>query len=407
MFSAHRTVWAIIILGLLVAGPSGCGKKHLHVSTTSGAPGEGEFAMGLDDSGESNGLGDLNLSEAGLSNQTGDNDTMDTAASMDTQNSSNLGSDPIDMVAASNQAPQSLMDNNQMGNSLDSMETNLNQDTGGETSDSTPGTQIQTQSPSSLVPDTLVNPDSSPTQDSPVLSDSSLDPSSLVNPSGEGFDNLSAASSNTTSDDDPGNQNLADSVTADLPPLIAFNTLDDQSTGSTGALEGTNDLLGSTTPSSENQDGQGDSSLPVERVPENIAVAKAEPSDAFGKQLDKIAAEEAAALAAGLNDVFFEFDSWSLTPEGRQVLEHGADWLHKTTSARLLVEGHCDPRGTQAYNLVLGKKRAAAIRDYLVELGIADERVGIISYGQDKPFCSDPTEVCYQLNRRGHLLVQN
>ena len=372
MLPARRTLWTIIILGLLIAPLSGCGKKHLHVSTTSGAPGEGEFAMGIDSSGDSTGLGDSNLSESGLANLSKDDTTSNT------QDPSNLANDPIDMVSASNQDSSSPEGNNQMGDSLNPMTgSGMNEGTG----DDTPGSEIQTQSPSSQLSDSLDNP-------------------------GQGAsENLPSTSSDATGGDDLGNQNLADSVTADLPPLIAFNTLDDPSTGTNGALDGSNDFLGSSL--SGNQNGQGDSSLPVERVPENIAVAKAEPSDAFREQLEKIEAEEAAALAAGLNDVFFEFDSWSLTPEGRQVLELGAEWLQKTSSARLLVEGHCDPRGTQAYNIVLGKKRATAIRDYLVELGIPNERVGIISYGQDKPFCSDPTEVCYQLNRRGHLLVQN
>ena len=144
----------------------------------------------------------------------------------------------------------------------------------------------------------------------------------------------------------------------------------------------------------------------MERVPGNIAVAKAEQSDAAKDQLNRIREEEMATLAAGIQDVFFEFDSWAITQEGKQVLEKSADWLGDRPAATLLIEGHCDQRGTQAYNIVLGKKRAGAIRDYLIELGVDSSRLALISYGHDKPFCSDSTETCYQLNRRGHLLVQ-
>ena len=154
------------------------------------------------------------------------------------------------------------------------------------------------------------------------------------------------------------------------------------------------------------EDGSQDIEAAIEEVPENVVVAKAEPSEAIQRQLEQMREEEVATVAAGVQDVFFEFDSWTITPEGKDALEHDADWLKDQMSALILIEGHCDDRGTQAYNLVLGKKRAVAIRDYLVELGVDSSRLGFISYGKDKPFCSDPTEVCYQLNRRGRLVVQ-
>jgi len=123
--------------------------------------------------------------------------------------------------------------------------------------------------------------------------------------------------------------------------------------------------------------------------------------------LDKIHEEELATVSAGLEDVFFQFDSWSLTSEAKESLERDMGWLATDPSALLIIEGHADQRGTQAYNMVLGKKRAMAIRDFLSQLGADPSRLTVISYGKDKPFCQDITEVCYQLNRRGHLLVQN
>ena len=152
---------------------------------------------------------------------------------------------------------------------------------------------------------------------------------------------------------------------------------------------------------------QGIADPDLEQIPGNLQVAKAEPSDALQNQLERMKSEELATVSAGLEDVFFQFDSWTLTGEGKQALERNMGWLRNDPSASLLIEGHADQRGTQAYNMILAKKRAVAIRDYLNELGVDQKRLSVISYGKDKPFCQDPTEVCYQLNRRGHLLVQN
>jgi peptidoglycan-associated lipoprotein len=145
----------------------------------------------------------------------------------------------------------------------------------------------------------------------------------------------------------------------------------------------------------------------MEPIPESFQVAKAEPSDMLRDQLNKIQEEELATASAGLEDVFFQFDSWSLTAEAKESLERDLGWLRTSPSSSLVIEGHADQRGTQAYNMVLGKKRAMAIRDYLSELGVDGNRLSMVSYGKDKPFCQDSTEVCHQLNRRGHLLTQN
>ena len=145
----------------------------------------------------------------------------------------------------------------------------------------------------------------------------------------------------------------------------------------------------------------------LEPVPDTFQIAKAEPSGGIEDQMQRIKTEELAAVAAGLEDVFFQFDSWSLTQEGKQTLERTAKWFTQDASSNLIIEGHTDQRGTQAYNMVLAKKRAVAVQEYLTQLGVETSRLAIISYGKDRPFCQDATEVCHQLNRRGHLLVQN
>ncbi|TAJ09083.1 MAG: peptidoglycan-associated lipoprotein Pal [Nitrospirae bacterium] len=140
-----------------------------------------------------------------------------------------------------------------------------------------------------------------------------------------------------------------------------------------------------------------------ERVSEGVAVAKAESSGSSRQQ--EMQQEAAATAEAGLDDVFFAYDSWKLSEDGKQALSKDAEWLKTNGSQKLAVEGHCDERGTQAYNLVLGQKRAKAVRNYLVELGVAGNRITIVSYGKDRPFCKESNESCYQRNRRGHLVV--
>ncbi len=143
----------------------------------------------------------------------------------------------------------------------------------------------------------------------------------------------------------------------------------------------------------------------TERSNAGIAVAKANPAVAK-RQMDEMRAEQAATAAAGLRDVFFGYDSWTINEEARQALSRDADWLRAHSAARLSVEGHCDERGSSTYNFVLAEKRAKSVRNYLLELGIRPERVTVVAYGKERPFCRDRSEACYQQNRRGHLVVK-
>ena len=142
-----------------------------------------------------------------------------------------------------------------------------------------------------------------------------------------------------------------------------------------------------------------------ERVGSGTMMAKLDPSGA-GRQLDEIRAEQAASTAAGLRDVFFGYDSWTISEDGRQALTRDAEWMKSNVSALVKVEGHCDERGTSAYNLVLGEKRAKAVRNYMVELGVSANRLSVVSYGKERPSCSEHAESCYQQNRRGHLALK-
>jgi peptidoglycan-associated lipoprotein len=102
--------------------------------------------------------------------------------------------------------------------------------------------------------------------------------------------------------------------------------------------------------------------------------------------------------------VFFDFDQSTLRDDARASLQKNAEWLRRWSSTRLTVEGHCDNRGTPEYNLALGERRASAVRDYLVSLGVSGDRIQAVSKGEEQPFCREDTESCWQENRRGHFV---
>jgi peptidoglycan-associated lipoprotein len=106
-----------------------------------------------------------------------------------------------------------------------------------------------------------------------------------------------------------------------------------------------------------------------------------------------------------LGDVFFDFDMSTLRPDARATLQKNSDWMKRWTSTRITVEGHADSRGTSEYNLALGDRRANAVRDYLVSLGIAPDRVLAISKGEESPVCTEEAESCWSRNRRGHSVI--
>ena len=164
-------------------------------------------------------------------------------------------------------------------------------------------------------------------------------------------------------------------------------------------------------PDTSGQSGGGglgglDKNPSEERVGNGSLLAKVDPSSSAGRQMDEIRAEQAASAAAGLRDVYFGYDSWTISEDGRQALTRDADWMKSNPSVMVKVEGHCDERGTAAYNLVLGEKRAKTTRNYLVELGVSANRLSVVSYGKERPSCSEHAEPCYQQNRRGHLAVK-
>jgi peptidoglycan-associated lipoprotein len=109
---------------------------------------------------------------------------------------------------------------------------------------------------------------------------------------------------------------------------------------------------------------------------------------------------------AELRDVFFDFDRYAIKPEAARTLDVSIEWLKANPSALVLIEGHCDERGTNAYNLVLGERRARAAQDYLTARGVEAARIMTISYGEERPGCTERNETCWARNRRAHFLAK-
>ena len=105
-----------------------------------------------------------------------------------------------------------------------------------------------------------------------------------------------------------------------------------------------------------------------------------------------------------LGDAFFDYDLSAIRDDARPILQSNADYLERWTSTRVTIEGHADSRGTNEYNLALGDRRAAAVRDYLTSLGIAADRMLSVTRGEESPQCTEEAEACWQRNRRGHFV---
>lgn len=103
--------------------------------------------------------------------------------------------------------------------------------------------------------------------------------------------------------------------------------------------------------------------------------------------------------------MLFDFDQFNVREDQRGVLQKNADWMRRWTSTRVSVEGHADSRGTNEYNLALGQRRANSVREYMVSLGIAADRLVSVSKGEESPECTEETEACWQLNRRGQFVI--
>jgi peptidoglycan-associated lipoprotein len=112
-------------------------------------------------------------------------------------------------------------------------------------------------------------------------------------------------------------------------------------------------------------------------------------------------------LLKALEDVYFDYDRFTIRKDAIPVLKENAQALVAGLADRnILIEGHCDERGTESYNMVLGERRASAVKEFLIDLGVQGDRLQVVSFGKEKPFCTDQNEQCLQDNRRGHFVLR-
>jgi peptidoglycan-associated lipoprotein len=111
-------------------------------------------------------------------------------------------------------------------------------------------------------------------------------------------------------------------------------------------------------------------------------------------------------VVPGLGDVFYAFDRSDLNTDSVEQLKTNANWMQRNTANSVIIEGHCDERGTSEYNLALGERRANSARDYIVNLGVAPVRLKTVSYGEEKPFAAGSNEEAWAQNRRAHFIAE-
>ncbi len=140
----------------------------------------------------------------------------------------------------------------------------------------------------------------------------------------------------------------------------------------------------------------------VEKVDDAAAVKKPVLSE---EEIFMSKSLEAINLETPLKMIYFDYDRYFIREDAKPALEANSNWLRKFQSAKILIEGHCDERGTEEYNLALGEKRAKSAFDYLVSLGIPQDRLKIISYGKSQPLDTGNNEVSWQKNRRAQFLI--
>jgi len=116
--------------------------------------------------------------------------------------------------------------------------------------------------------------------------------------------------------------------------------------------------------------------------------------------------EDPLAWAAGLEDVHFDYNQSKTRKESRSHLDLVVQKLKENSNRKVIVEGHCDDRGTDAYNMALGERRAKSVKQYLVKAGVSASQIEVVSYGKERPQCTEATKECFQYNRRVHFAAQ-
>jgi len=151
----------------------------------------------------------------------------------------------------------------------------------------------------------------------------------------------------------------------------------------------------------QKESGMMTEDLDTEMVAPEVAEAPEMPVSTMGGA--SMSSDAAMAAASRLQDIHFDFDKAVIRDPDKPVLMTDADILKSTAMLKVVVEGHADERGTTAYNLALGERRANATRRYLIALGVPPGQLSTVSYGEERPLCTQSEESCWSRNRRAHL----
>lgn len=172
-------------------------------------------------------------------------------------------------------------------------------------------------------------------------------------------------------------ENLTESGAVDGAPIIS------QGDGFSGSMGGNS---GSSNPFASSNNGGSGSGLGADQGIQEARLFSFKPT-------------------SELKDIHFQFDKYDLDDSSKSILKQNADFLKQHPSVKVEIQGHCDERGTNNYNLALGQRRAASTKRYLSSLGIPENRLHVISYGEEKPFCGESSDNCWWRNRRAHFMV--
>ena len=162
-------------------------------------------------------------------------------------------------------------------------------------------------------------------------------------------------------------------------------------------------MFGASSPSEATRKTEPEMAPPL--APRTASESAAQPAPAISSQSNPSPMLAASSLPTeALGDVFFDYDRFTLRSDAKTALESNARVLKARNGTKLLIEGHCDERGSTEYNLALGDRRAQAAKDFLVSLGVTTDRIETISYGKERQVCNEHNESCWQQNRRGHFV---
>jgi peptidoglycan-associated lipoprotein len=145
---------------------------------------------------------------------------------------------------------------------------------------------------------------------------------------------------------------------------------------------------------------------PREETPAAAATAQPQQkAEAVKPEVEETREPVVIAQARGLQPVYFDFDRSFIRDEAKAVMKANAEWLKAHPHSNIKIEGNCDERGTREYNQALGQRRASNAKKYLTNMGISGRRILLVSYGKEKPACTESTESCLQKNRRDEFVV--